>query len=240
MERLGTLWKYQEIDLLMDQHILDKKNSDSRKKLLKIRNYLVRQEENLISMDKDASQRNNLLGKLYDEYNGISGRIHTQIEKMESDEIISMEELEQLTKEGLILKDLIRRKEEELKRLSKDLDNFKKRINNIRQKVSEAKKEYIEVKKVYDAEVAAINKELAILKKQRDAVAQNIDKALMAKYKNIKASRTPVISPLTGNQCGGCFMSLASLVVQRVKDGKRIVECENCGRILYDKESIPS
>ena len=101
MERLGTLWKYQEIDLLMDQHILDKKNSDSRKKLLKIRNYLVRQEENLISMDKDASQRNNLLGKLYESTMNQRQRIHTQIEKMESDEIISMEELEQLTK-GLI------------------------------------------------------------------------------------------------------------------------------------------
>ena len=32
-------------------------------------------------MDKDASQRNNLLGKLYEEYNGISGRSILRLKK---------------------------------------------------------------------------------------------------------------------------------------------------------------
>lgn len=240
MERLSTLWKYQELDLLMDQYILDKKNSESRQKLLKIKNYLIKQDENLVSMDNDADRKMNLVNKIQQEYTGLNDRIQAQLTRLQSDEEILSEELEAITKEGMALNDRIRRKEDELRKLTQELKSFQNKLGNIRRKVANAKKEYVDVKKNYDVEVKKINEELIALKEKRDKIGEGVDKALMAKYKNIKASRSPVISVLTGNQCDGCFMSLASLVVQRVKDGKRIVECENCGRILFDKESIPS
>ncbi|HHT66305.1 MAG TPA: hypothetical protein GX017_09495 [Clostridiales bacterium] len=240
MEGLNTLWKYQELDLLMDQYILEKKNSDSRQKLVKLKNYLIKQEENLVSMDKDADRKMNLIDKMQREYTGLSDRIQAQLAKLKSEEEILPEELEVIIKEGMALNDRIRRKEEELKKLTQEMKDFQSRLANIQRKVANAKKEYVDVKKHYDVEVKKINEELGKLKEQRDKIGEGIDKALLAKYKNIKASRSPVISILMGNQCDGCFMSLASLVVQRVKDGKRIVECENCGRILFDKESIPS
>ena len=34
-------------------------------------------------------------------------------------------------------------------------------------------------------------------------------------------------------QCSGCNMSLPTSTVKRVATGEGIVECENCGRILY-------
>ncbi len=243
MERLEVLWQYQELDLQMDQYVQKKKNSDSRQKLLKIKNYLIKQEHNLVSMDSNADQKLNLLSKLEKEYDGIADRIQAQLKKLQSDEVLALEEIEEITKEGLMLNDNIRKKEDELKKLKQELRNFQERLNDIRRKVANAKTEYVDVKKDYDAEVKKINEELAKVKKQRDQIGEKISKPLMAKYKNIKASRSPVISLLTDNQCDGCFMSLASLVVQRVKDGDRIVECENCGRILYyreSKESIPS
>ena len=243
MERLEVLWKYQELDLQMDQYIQKKKSSDSRQKLLKIRNYLIKQEENLVSMDNNADRKLSLLSKLEKEYDGIDDRIQAQLAKLETDEILPLELIEEITKEGMMLNDNIRRKEDELRRLKQELKRFQKKLNDIRRKVTNAKTEYVDIKKDYDAEVKKINEELAKVKKQRDKIGEGVSKPLMAKYKNIKASRSPVISLLSDNQCDGCFMSLASLVVQRVKDGKRIVECENCGRILYyreSKESIPS
>lgn len=243
MERLEVLWKYQELDLQIDQYIQKKKSSDSRQRLLKIKNYLIKQEKGLLNMDNNADRKLNLLYKLEKEYEGIGDRIKAQLAKLESDEILSLEEVEEITKEGMMLNDKIRRKEDELKKLKQELNSFQNKLNDIRRKVAEAKKEYVEVKKDYDAEVKEINEELAKVKEQRDKIGEGVSKPLMAKYKNIKASRSPVISLLVDNQCDGCFMSLASLVVQRVKDGKRIVECENCGRILYyreSEESIPS
>jgi predicted nucleic acid-binding Zn-ribbon protein len=238
MEQLGTLWKYQELDLLMDQYILEKKNSELRQQLLKIKNYLVKQERSLVSMDSDATNKNQLLNKLQQEFNSIEERIKVQMEKLESEEVDSLDEIDELMKEGFQLRDRIRKKEVELKRLDKELQTFVNKIQDIRQRVAKAKEEYIAVKKDYDVEVAGINQELNKLKGQRDKMGSSINRELMMKYKNIKASRTPVMSPLIGNQCAGCNMSLASLMIQRVKDAERIVECENCGRILFDKESI--
>lgn len=243
MNRLETLWKYQELDLQMDQYIMEKKNSDSRQKLLKIKNYLLKQEKNLLHMDDNADKKLDLLAKLEAEFNSLNDRIQAQLEKLKSDDVLSVQELEEITKEGLVLNDSIRKKEEELKRIRQEHENFQKKLDDIRRKVADAKNEYLDVKKDYDAEVKKINEDLLKLKKQRDKIGEGISKSLLAKYKNIKASKSPVISLLTDNQCDGCFMSLASLVVKRVKDGNRIVECENCGRILYYREvedDIPS
>ena len=38
---------------------------------------------------------------------------------------------------------------------------------------------------------------------------------------------------IKGDQCGGCNISLPSLVVNSVREGQKLIECENCGRILY-------
>ena len=42
---------------------------------------------------------------------------------------------------------------------------------------------------------------------------------------------------LIDGQCSGCFMSLPSATLLELKEGNRIVECDNCGRILYIEEN---
>jgi predicted nucleic acid-binding Zn-ribbon protein len=233
MEQLEILWKYQELDLLMDQYSLDQKNSDLRQKLLKLKNYLVKQEEYLVKLDSEAGRKNSFYNKIQHECDSISDTIKAEMERLESGEITAVSDLENMSRAGLALKDRLNKKEEELKRLLKEIEVFQKKLDDIRVKVAKAKKEYADVKKDYDEEVIKLQQERNKVKEQRDNVGGDIDKALLAKYKNIKASKSPVISLMDNNQCGGCFMSLASLVVQNVKDRKQIVECENCGRILY-------
>ena len=61
--------------------------------------------------------------------------------------------------------------------------------------------------------------------------AQGIDPALLEKYKAIKQHSMPPLAQLSGDQCGGCRMSLPSAVVRNVRGGTP-VECESCGRLL--------
>jgi predicted nucleic acid-binding Zn-ribbon protein len=235
MEQLEILWKYQELDLQMDQYSLEQKNSDLRKKLLKLRDYLVKQDEYLGKLDNEAVRKNSFYNKIQNECDSISNTIKTEMEKLKAGEITEVSDLEDMSRASMALRDRLNKKEEELKRLLKEIEAFQKKLNDIRLKVTKAKKEYAEVKKAYDQEMLKLKQDRDKVKEQRDSLGGGIDKTLLAKYKNIKASKSPVISLMDNNQCGGCFMSLASLVVQNVKDGKRIVECENCGRILYYK-----
>jgi predicted nucleic acid-binding Zn-ribbon protein len=55
----------------------------------------------------------------------------------------------------------------------------------------------------------------------------------MERYANIKQHATPPMARLVGGQCGGCYMSLPSVTLKQIQTEGRIVECDNCGRILY-------
>jgi predicted nucleic acid-binding Zn-ribbon protein len=44
------------------------------------------------------------------------------------------------------------------------------------------------------------------------------------------------MAKVENKQCGGCNMSLPMVVIKRVQGSDSIVECDNCGRILYAGE----
>jgi len=233
MEQLDLLWRYQEFDLILDQFDQERKNHELRHSLLKLKNYLINRQEYLEKLDEEANKKNSFFNRINHEYENMLGILKTEQEKISAGEYKTLKQIEQLEKEGAALRDKAIKKEEELKRLIKEMDNFQRKVENIGHQISKAKKEYADTKAAYDKEVEKIQAEYNKVKTQRDQLGAGIDKALMAKYKNIRASRSPVISVILQDRCGGCNMSLASLVIQNVKDKKRIVECENCGRFLY-------
>ncbi len=233
MEQLDLLWKYQEFDLIMDQHDQERKNHPLRHTLLKLKDYLIEQQGNLVKLDQEANAKTQYFDRIQSEYERMLNLLKEEQNKVASGEYTTLQQLEQLEKEGIALREKAVHKEDELKRLILELDSFVKNLGDIGHKIARAKKEYAEAKVAYDKEVEKIQQAYNKVKEQRDQYTQKIDKALINKYKNIRSNRSPVISTLLQDRCGGCNMSLASLVLQNVKEKKRIIECENCGRFLY-------
>ena len=73
---------------------------------------------------------------------------------------------------------------------------------------------------------------LAELKERAEKEAANVDAGLLERYREVKQHVTPPIAQLNGNRCGCCNMSMPAAVMNEVGSGK-LVECDNCGRILY-------
>ena len=71
------------------------------------------------------------------------------------------------------------------------------------------------------------------LRQKRDEMGKKIDAKLLARYKNIKGRRPNPLAKVISSQCAGCNMQIAQFVLSRAKATGGIVECENCGRILY-------
>lgn len=233
MEQLDLLWQYQEFDLVLDQYDQERKNHPLRHTLLKLKNYLMDQQSQLMKLDEEADRRQQQLARLQKEYELLAAQLGEEQHKVAVGAFTTLQQVEQLEKDGKALRDKAARKEEELKRLIREMENMAKKIEDIGHKIAKAKKEYAEVKESYDEAVKAIMAEYNKVKAQRDQFAVQLDKGLLSKYKNIRTTRTPVISTILQDRCGGCNMSMASLVIQKVKDKKRVVECENCGRILF-------
>lgn len=237
MEQLDILWDYQELDLQIDQYEQEKRNSELRQKLLKLKNYLVNRDKQLIKLDTDAEKRKTHYKSIMDEYESLLSTINEGKEKMESGEVTDLKELQQMVRQGIDIQAKIRRRDEDLKRLLRDLDDFQKKLDDILVRVTKAKRKYISIKKDYDKEALVFKEKQDKIRAKRDKAAKGIDKTLLAKYKDLKINRTPVIAILENDQCSGCHMGLASLVAQKVKDKKSIIECENCGRLLYYRDS---
>lgn len=86
-----------------------------------------------------------------------------------------------------------------------------------------------------DQRTTALEAERTETQGKRGSVAAEIDEELLSLYDRLLASRgAPVVVPLPPSaQCQGCHVKAISSVAVRVQGGKELVQCENCGRILY-------
>ncbi|MPN37753.1 hypothetical protein SDC9_185274 [bioreactor metagenome] len=60
-----------------------------------------------------------------------------------------------------------------------------------------------------------------------------MDPVLLKRYAAVKSHHAVPMAMVEQEQCSGCRMSLPMVVVRKVTAGDGLVECENCGRILY-------
>ncbi|MEY2527405.1 MAG: uncharacterized protein QOE73_2176 [Verrucomicrobiota bacterium] len=75
------------------------------------------------------------------------------------------------------------------------------------------------------------------LTKERTELATKIDEDLLDRFDRLFESKgDAAIVALEHNVCTGCHMKVTTATVMHAKAGKEIVNCEQCGRILYVPE----
>jgi len=85
-----------------------------------------------------------------------------------------------------------------------------------------------------DSKQATLTGRLEELRKDRAEVAAKIDEDLIDRYARLFASKgDAAVVALEHEVCTGCHMKVTAQTAVRVKGGKEIVSCEQCGRILY-------
>ena len=69
---------------------------------------------------------------------------------------------------------------------------------------------------------------------ERSELSGKMDEDLLARFERLFASKgDAAIVALDHEVCTGCHMKVTTQTAHRVKNGKEIVSCEQCGRILY-------
>ena len=70
--------------------------------------------------------------------------------------------------------------------------------------------------------------------REREALASKIDPDLLDQFERLFNSKgDAAIVAVEHGVCTGCHMKVTTATASRVKAGKEIVNCEQCGRILY-------
>ena len=233
-EKLVGLIKLQKIDSKLDEIEILKGElpmevSDLEDEITGLHSRRTRIEEEINGMTEFIEGKKNAMKES-----------EAQIKKYEkqSENVKNSREFEAISKEMemqqleiKLAEKHIRDANEELAEKVKALEIAKKQIAT-KEGVLNHKKGELE-KIIVDTE-----KEEKHFKKISDAAREGIDERLMYSYDRIRKSYRNglAVVPVERDACGGCFNSIPPQRQSEIRLHKKVIVCENCGRILVDAD----
>lgn len=124
----------------------------------------------------------------------------------------------------------------------KDATYEQKDRTNQRIKTEEKIKDVEESLKVKRAELERISadteKEEKILSEKSNEAKEKVDPRLLTAYERIRGSYRNglAVVPIMRDSCGGCFNVIPPQRQSEIRQHKKIIVCEHCGRILVDSD----
>lgn len=236
--QLDLLWKYMQVDMESDSFETEMRQSPARQKLLKQRDFLLEQQENMKRIEGEISAMTDRLDAVRDEYLRLSDLLAKAKKALEEEIPDTKEELNKAIESMQKMVDDLSRYEQELQRIKKDSETRERQQREIRVRAARTKADYDALKKSYDVEFEESSRKLKALRERTEREAKGVDPDLLERYKRIKQHSTPPMALLMADQCGGCYMQLPSVSLKEIRTGEKAVECDNCGRIIYIPEDM--
>ena len=233
MVQLKSLWDFMQVDMAADNFEAEMKRSPNRQKLIKRRNFLMEQQANMKKIEGEIAVMQDRFEAVRDEAARLEGVLSTTLTEITENPPANLEDTQRKLDAVQKLSDALSRYEQELSKMRKDADTRDRQQKDIRVRAAKAKQEYDQIKAVYDKEFKDDTAKLNDMRAGIEKEAGKQEKALLERYRSIKQHCTPPMAKLNGDQCCGCFVQLPSATLRAIKEGDSIVECDNCGRILY-------
>ena len=233
---MSKVWAYQEADLAVDRYETTIKSSANRSKMVKLRNVILDLQGSMKKIENDIQRFHLALDALRKERETLEAAIDDGLALLDEQKVSDLERIRAMQADAANIASQLGALQHDVERVQLEITTYEKNYRDIRTKVLSSKNEFDALKVQYDAELAGSAGQLAELQAKREALAEALDPVFSARYKAIKSIVTPPCATLNGDRCGGCNMSLPSVVIKDVRDAKRIVECDNCSRILFASE----
>lgn len=234
---LDQLWQFMQVDMEADRFENKMRQSENRQKLLKQRTFLMDQQTNMKKLESEIAVMQDRLEAIRDEADRLDKLLVAAAAEIEANPPATAEDADKRAESVQKLVDSLSRYEQELQKLRKDSETKDRQQKEIRVRAAKTKIEYDQLKQVYDTEFKKDSAQLQKLRADIEKEAAKVEPKLLERYRSIKQHCTPPMARLIDGQCSGCFMSLPSATLLELKEGNRIVECDNCGRILYIEEN---
>ena len=231
MNQLDLLWEYQQADMEAERQENMMKRSPSRQRLLKYQDYLREQKTANAHLEEEVHAMNDRIDALKDAIEHTEEQLRALHAKFEASRPENSKGVMQYIQDTQHLLQNLSGYEQEVRRIRKDAADRDTQQRDILQRAAKVRADYDKLKAEYDVEY---KNNMGILEQLRSAAAEkskNINVTYMDKYKSIRQHIMPPLSELSGDQCGGCRMSLPSAVLRSVRGGTP-VECESCGRLI--------
>jgi len=130
------------------------------------------------------------------------------------------------------------RLEDDVLYMMEELDGLSAGLREAEKRIGEEKRRLEALQRELDDKRGQIEKELAELKGRREALTGRIPSDLYNKYMDvIHKSNGLAVVEAKDEVCLGCYMSMPPQVYVEIRMSDEIVQCPQCGRFLYRKET---
>ena len=223
-------------DILARKNQLDSEILEAPQLLVKQEELLAQYKTNYIKKNTDDEAIRQTIGALKAElFETEQKREHAE---KGMDNITTQREYDALDRE---IQDATKKEAELRKEILKNEANHKRldeEIKNEEALIKQQEQELDERKAMIEKEITEKKNELAELAEGEQRIAPDLDSDTLFKFDRIIKNKQGIgIVPVQGNVCMGCHMILSAQFAIEVREGKNIMYCPYCSRILYYQES---
>ena len=228
---IKEILEYQKLDAKLVSIEKEIANSPAKQTANKMVEYVKAAQQTLVGLEQNASQLIAEYEKLNAQYQSIS----KQVEKLTKQKYENFDE-DQLRENANIVTQMnsvilnIERSisvlSEKISKIMRDFDKTKEQAKTAKMKFEQNKNEYNKLVETKQADIEKLKQELI-------RVEKTVNKDMLKRYKDLRGdNKFPIFVPLVNESCGGCMMNMPRARLDKLKADK-ILECENCHRMIY-------
>jgi len=233
-EKLASLVSLQKVDSKLDgiqilKGELPIEVSDLEDEIAGLNARLNRIEEEINGIQQFIEEKKTIIKE--------SGELIKKYEK-QSDNVKNNREFEAINKEVEMQTLEVKLAEKHIKDATEDLAEKGKQLELAKKAIS-VKETNLKAKKgELEKIIAETDKEEKHYKKLEEAARSAVEERLLVSYDRIRKNYRNglAVVPVERDSCGGCFNAIPPQKQSEIKQRKKIIVCENCGRILVDDD----
>ena len=235
-QKLTALLKLQSIDSKMDE--IKKMRGDLPEEVQDLEDEIAGYETRIDKFNKEIKgwddeiaakkQRKKDAEKLITKYKDQQMNVRNNREYDALSKEVESEELE------------IQLADKKIKEAKVKIEHKKEDVDKTKQILDERKKDLANKQDELESLMGESHEEETKLNKDREKQMKNIEERLIRSYNKIRknAINGLAVVSVKRDACGGCFNVVPPQRQAEIRERKKIIVCEHCGRILADVEEV--
>lgn len=239
MGKLDAMLLYQQTEQKKLEAEQAVRSTPARQKLSRLHKLLKTQQATIQKLTEETETRLSQINKLSEQAKRLEERIeleNSELATITGDEESTAAEMTELRVDIERLQKEINQVVREAKKLLSEAEKAAEEYRETNLTAKNAKKEYDQVRAVCEKERDDSAEMLVSFDEKLEQIRKDVDPALFQRYEKVKQHYAAPIVPVIGGKCSGCNMSLPMVMLKRLNAPDAVLECENCGRILYSEQ----
>ncbi|WML35600.1 C4-type zinc ribbon domain-containing protein [Clostridium sp. OS1-26] len=238
MNSLDLLLEIQENQKILKEGIKVLKDDSYINVLKKLKEEFENEKVNFKKKEKELSDLNNRINELNIELTSVKEEQNKEDYKLYNNGVSNYHVLEAIQNSMEYRKSIIKDLEDQKAGLMKSQEKILKDKENSKIKLRELKNSFYSCKEDTDKKINKAKEDIKKVEINIHNLEKLIPPKLLLDFNNIKKTKGTGAAEVQNNVCSGCRMYLSSIVLDDIKQSKKIVYCDHCGRILYYNDKL--